>query len=166
MRKECLQCLLQFGARKHVGVTLKHRISAAGMGAEIVASFPLMKRKCWFLQSCNILSCRDLPSGHNVAPCFSAGCPVGNWLVMVIKIGMLAHPPPNLSWTHERFISHSCYMPAQVTDPDPQKFAQQLFPASTLGGHLSPLLWMLWPELVIRFLSDYQKPGKCRLLCV
>lgn len=150
MGKVCLQCLLQCGARKHASMTLKHRISTPGTGAEIVASFPLMKRNCWFLQTCSMLSCRDLSSGHKVVPWETS------WWWSLKKRYTSTPPPPNLSWRPQRFItpvtcqpqvrSHS--KPHGHTDPDQQELAEELYPTSTLWWHSSPLLRMHWPKLV------------------
>lgn len=57
-------------------MTLKRRISTAGVWAETVASFSLMKRSCSFTQTCSVLSPGDASSAHRAEPCLSAGGPL------------------------------------------------------------------------------------------
>lgn len=129
MRKESWQCLLQFRARKYINVTLKHRISTAGMRSRIVASFSLMKN-CLFMQTCNILSRGDLSLAHKVAPCFSTGCPLRNTLVvMVLEKERYIRIPRNLTGlTHYKlFLTHatcqhgSAGMPIHVVTRRPRQ---------------------------------------------
>lgn len=107
MRKECLPCLLQFRVSKYMNVTLKPRISDAGMWTRIVTSFSLMKRNylCRPMAFCLI----DLSFPHKIAP-----CPLRSLLMMVIEKGGMSGCPKSLWLNPQRVISHSHYLSTWV----------------------------------------------------
>lgn len=147
----------------------------------MVARFSLLKRNWLFMQTYNILSRRDWSSARKIAaPYFSTGCPLRNPLGMAIEKESYIRVPPNRSGlTHQKFISHSWYMPTQVgRHSDPHGHTETRPTEGCTGAFhslnsevtlLSPLVTSSQSALAetsSMAQSDCQRAGKCSLLCV